>query len=304
MRCKDCEEIAKTLNNDGLCEFCAKRKALARYRKTEYKALKDIKGTRGYKIAMTKRRKIKEQRRESDVSEIENSTSKTENLKKNTTRDKYYLQVSDDIEKSFEEANLTKTYLNVDLENFIEMFYSLMQEDNYIADARKAEEIFNKTSIDLLHAIENSTWEDKEIQDIVYQEKALLELRRPTKTIICYYKMLEPVIEYLKGDTYFMELLDSLRINFIRNKDKIEKAEYFPRQTHLMAKEKQKNYNCSVMCYNLYGKQTLEELKANGGIWAKDENEAKRVFLRFINSSFPTITYNSDDIKIELNQEL
>lgn len=299
MKCKDCETTVKKVNKDGICAACSRRKSQRKYAGKKYIPLKDLKGTWQYDLAMRKRAE----------SINKNSKDNKENDKKlndigeESTKNKFFLQVSKDVDKSFKEEKLTKEYLDFNLENFIESFYSLMQEDNYIADAKKAEEIFNKTSIDFIHMIENCSWEDKEIQNIVYQEKALLELRRPTKTMLCYYKIIEPVVEYLKKDSQFMETFENSRIEFIKSKGKIEKGEYFPRQTHLMTKDKLKNYNCSVMCYNLYGNQGLQELKANGGIWAKDENEARKVFLKFINSSFPTITYNSDDIKIELNEE-
>lgn len=104
-----------------------------------------------------------------------------------------------------------------------------MQEDNYIQDAKKAEEIFNKTSVDFLHAIENCDWNETEMKNKLYREKALLELRRPTKKMIAYYNFIEPIIEYLKNDETFRNILNTTRMELPKFIEKVESGDYMPK---------------------------------------------------------------------------
>ena len=107
------------------------------------------------------------------------------------------------------------------------------------------------------------------MQSALLREKALLEIRRPTKTVLFYYNMIEKIIDYLKNDDTIISLLEELRENLINNKDKIETEVYRPRQSNIMkadivtTEHKAKKYNCSVPCYNLYGSTSIEILKAN-----------------------------------------
>ncbi len=222
---------------------------------------------------------------------------KPKETKDDDLKEKYYVEVTKDIKKSFKEEGLTDDYLKFNVKDFVETFMSLFEDNNYIADAKKAEIIFNKTSIDYLHSIENTDWNFEKMQDAMYREKALLEIRRPTKDIIYYCKMIQPIIDYLKQDADFIKLLE-LTKEYLDNKD--EKF-YIPKQSNIvkMTREPYKKYACSVSCYNLYGNKSVQVLNKEGGIWAKNKEDAKERFKNWLNTTFDTVTYKEKDIIIE-----
>lgn len=302
MICKDCEMESNKLNKKGVCAPCSRRIAMAKYKGIKYIPLKDIAGTREYKIAMKNRICLtKEYRNQKETKTVEIKIDKPETkFDKQDIKQKCYGDVKQDLNESFEQNNLSENYLNFDIQGFVETFYGLLQEDNYIEDARKAEEIFNNTSIDFLHSIEKCDWDSNEIQEKLYREKVLLELRRPTKKILAYYKLIEPIIDYIKKDNTIRNMLNDLRIELPKMKEQIEKGEYFPKQSNLMGATPTiyKKYSCSVMCYNLYGKQTKEKLDWRGGTWARSEADAKASFLRFIDTYFSGIKFDDKDILV------
>ena len=213
-----------------------------------------------------------------------------------SNRDKYYKQVYDDIKNSFEQSSLSEDYLRFDTKTFVEMFYSLLQEDNYINDAKKAESIFNRTSSDFLHAIEKCDWDSADITDKLMLEKALLEIRRPTKMILRYYEAIEPIIEHLKEDDSLMEMVSDLRIDLIDNEKAYTSTNYTPKQSKLAGG---KRYKCSVPCYGLHGQNTLDLFEVHDGMWGRDEEHVKNRFIDFLKRYFPNVKYKQEDIMIE-----
>lgn len=251
-----------------------------------------------------KESEIKDNIQQGIQEEIKEETKEEKEVKKvekNITelKEKYYIDVTKDIKKSFAEEGITEDYLKFNIKDFVGTFMSLFGENNYIAEAKKAETIFNKTSIDYLHSIENTDWDFEAMQDAMYREKALLEIRRPTKDVIYYSKMVQPIIDYLKQDEEFMKLLE-LTKQYIDNQDGEEKF-YIPKQSNLVKAEKEiyKKYACQVKCYNLYGNKTVKVLNKEGGIWAKNKEEAKDKFKNWIDRSFDTVTYKEKDIVVE-----
>ena len=212
-------------------------------------------------------------------------------------KDRYYIEVTKDIKKSFEKEGITDNYLKFNLKDFINTFASLFGDNSYLAEAKKAEMIFNKTSIDYLHAIEATDWDYSEMENAMFREKALLEIRRPTKDVVYYAKLIEPVIEHLKEDKKFIELLTLLQQHL--NEGKEDKKVYYNRQTNIPKVGSFKKYDCRVNCFNLYGNKTVKELVKEGGMWAKDEDDAKAKFKKWIDTTFDTVTYKEKDIIIE-----
>ena len=141
----------------------------------------------------------------------------------------------------------------------------------------------------------------EEMQEAMFREKALLEIRRPTKDVLYYSEMLEPIIEHLKEDKKLLELLELVKMHLEDKKDFIEDRTYFVKQSNLLRGETKpyKRFRCKVLCYNLYGNKNISELNKDGGIWARDKEDAKEKFKRWIETTFDTVTYKEKDIVIE-----
>ena len=213
-----------------------------------------------------------------------------------------------DVADAFKENNLTQDYLKYNnIPEFLDTFFSLLQEDNFLIDAKLGETIFNRLNFDYNHLIENGGWSMEDIIKGYSMQKCLLELRRPTKNILAYYSVLEPIVDYLKNDIKFKEILDNCRIQSNKVKEHLETPTYNSRESNLMLQESyvaEKNivkfdlFDCSVWCYNLYGNKSKQLFRADGGMRAKNEAEAKLKFKAFIRDKFPSVSYSDKDIMI------
>lgn len=303
MICKDCEMEVSKLTKNGICKQCQMRQYNCTYKGINYIPLKDLKGTKEYNVAMGKRYgkqgakiidltcKEQAQPEQKEIAEEVEQPKENDSLKS-----KYYMQVYQDAKKVFDENNLDINFLNkINLKDFIVMLTNLIENNDAVEDAEKALKIFNDLSTDYSHLIENSGWDEESMEKGYGLQKALLELRRPTKDFIYSYNSIKEIIDYLKQDDYLRALID-------RVKNSIEKdAMYRPRKSEIVAKEdfalKMKKYICSVQCYNLYGSRVRSELKTT--MDAVDEEQAKRKFQKFIIDKFTSIVYKDEDIRIE-----
>lgn len=311
MFCPDCELETDKLNYRGICERCYKRMTNKKYRGQEYKPLASIKGTKEYNRAMGKILKTIEEKKgkKPKMKPIATKTSETVFSKKEDLKSIYYGKVSKDIKNAFAENNLSEDYLKSNnLENFVETFLSLMQEDNnsFIIQCKKAEKIFNDLGKLYNHQKESYSWDEiDKINEISYAEKALFELRRPTKETLDAYIAIDDIISYLQKDEQFMELLKEVRINLKQRlenqKNKIYLSEVTSNLTDIEQKveNKLKLYNCKVWCFNLYGNPQKTLFTANNGVKARNEIDAKIRFKAFLQDKFPNITYKEADIIIE-----
>lgn len=304
LMCRDCEQETKKLNKDGICKACATRKANAKYVNKEYIPLKDIKGTREYKQAMSRRNTPAKSHRATETKDKEDNIV-------NNIKSSYYMKVSKDINKAFKEAGLDEDYIkNRNLDVWLETFYTLTRTENFITDAKKAESVFNNLYNLYRHSQENLDWNDIEkIQEISCIQKALLELRRPTKNMLDLYEVIDPLIVYLQQDDKFMKLLEDSRILMIKKVEAQADPKYHTNiESNLIdnsfvepsiIEKKNKLYDCTVWCYNLNGDPNRRLFRANNGISAKSEVEARLKFKRFLADKFSTVTYKDKDINIK-----
>lgn len=313
MICKDCgQEVDKINKNKGICLRCVTRMTNAIHRGKEYVPLLVVKETdpKAYNRAIARMNNTNnkgKKRNTSTVCDIATINPKTD---VNDFRNKYYKKVSEDITNAFNKAKITQSYLNYkNLDSFIETLYSLVQEDNFITEAKAGEQIFNNLSLLYRHSQENLDWtEIDKINDISYSLKALSELRRPTKELLDYYVTIDPVISYIKKDSELMRLLEEARINTMKKSENHENPKYYSEVDSSILPNKEfveltdnkiKVYDCTVWCYNLNGDINRRLFRASGGIFAKNQTEAKLKFKAFLKDKFATVTYKDKDINIE-----
>ncbi len=327
MICPDCG-IELTEDNKvrkgqhlGLCKRCAKRIESLKYlnRKNgtnkEYIPLKDLKyinpieynRVMGRRVAGIKREesKSKRGRPKKDISII--------NTNKEDLKLTYYSKVSKDLNKAFKEANINPEYTkNIDLPSWINTFIGLLDTDdatNFIMQCKKGEDIFNKMQSLYNHHKENLDWKDiDKINEIGFAEKALNELRRPTKELLDYYYSIDGIITYLRQDEEFMRLLRSAKEDLDIKKRRHENPKYyssvdsdFVDSEHVVeaTEPRTKIFDCTVWCYNLNGNPRKSLFRANGGIQARNEIDAKLKLKNFLSEKFPSVIYNDKDITIK-----
>lgn len=315
MICPDCEMEVTSLSTKGVCKQCSVRINQNTYLNKRdgtnkpYVPLKELKITNptAYNRVMGRRALSQKQ---TPAKKTKTETKEVKKEAKEDLRTIYYSKVAKDIESAFKEAKLTQDYLNhKNLDSWIETFFLMLQEDNFISDAVKGEQIFNKINLLYKHSKENLDWDNiDKINDISYAEKALSELRRPTKELLDYYNVIMPVVDYLKNDKEFMKLLEDSRLTMLQKSKNHENPGYYaevessivPTDYILgIANNKTKIYDCTVWCYNLNGDPNRRLFRANGGIFAKNEVEAKLRFKNFLKDKFATVTYKDKDISIK-----
>ena len=92
--------------------------------------------------------------------------------------------------------------------------------------------------IDYDHLLENTPFEDLEgMQRCNFLLKILLDLRRPTKEILDYYYVIDPVIDYLRKDKEFVRLLDEARIRLKQKSENHKDIGYYVRESNIVSRE-------------------------------------------------------------------
>lgn len=310
MICPDCEQEVEKLNKAGICKQCATRINQNAYLNRKegtnnpYIPLKDLKNINlsAYNKVMGRRKHKKEVKQTN--TKISDKTEKTSDL-----RNIYYTKVAKDINQAFEDNKISQDYLQYkSLDNWLETLYLLCLDENFITSAKQGESQFNKLACLYKHAQENLSWDDlTKINDISYAQKALSELRRPTKEILDYYEVLDPLVEYLKGNTLFMKLLNEARVKMIQKSNNHENPGYYTDIESDVVQgdfilgfrdSKTKIYDCTVWCYNLNGNPNRRLFRANNGFYAKNEIDARLRFKAFLADKFATVTYKDKDITI------
>lgn len=305
MICPDCEFETDKLTSQGRCKKCSTRFNQLNYMNKRdgtnkpYIPLKELVGTKEYNRVIAKR----------GVTPKKATKQTKQIIIKEDLRTKYYGKVSADLNKEFEKNKISKAYLEVDLPNWMETFWLLLQEDSVVLDAVKAGKVFDDLSYLYLHNQLNISWdnENKMLENSLY-EKAVLELRRPTKDFIIYWKVISDVINAIKNDSTLMETIrcarndlklkaQALRENPVYN---TEIDNELSTGNNIKVVEKNyKYYNIKVTVKGLYGHNYTETFKLDTPMYARGEDEAKRRFIEFMNEKFPGVKYKEDNIKVE-----
>lgn len=308
MICPDCELEVDKLNSRGICGDCYKRIYSCKGKGREYIPLKDIKGTVEYNRAMGRRLATRE-KRENSEKKINKKVIPVKEDKTEDVKIKYYAKVNKDLENEFKKENINKDYLKTDLPEWVETFWGLLQDDNIILDATKANKVFDSLSYLYLHNQLRVEWEDQStiLENSLYA-KALLELRRPTKDFINYWKSIAKVINYIKEDENLMALIQDCRNNCYVKKLEQDSPLYFTEidndlsqsmDNAVITDKEYKYYNIKVTVKGLYGHNYNETFKLDTPMYALSEESAKKKFIEFMNDKFPTVKYNPVNIKIE-----
>lgn len=308
MICPDCEFETDKLTTQGRCKQCTTRYNQTKYLNKRdgtnkpYVTLKELKITNP--IAYNRvvgRRKIGKSEKTKVTKELK--------ITNDDNKSKYYAKVSKDLEEEFAKNKIDKGYLDIDLTSWIETFWCLLQENSIVLDAVKANKVFDDLSYLYLHNQLNISWDNKEqILDNSLYQKAVLELRRPTKDFIIYWKIISEVIETIRGNETLMELIRNAR-NETKNKVTFfsDNPTYHTEVDSSMSQadnvkvvdKNYKYYNIKVTVKGLYGHNYTETFKLDTPMYAKSEEHAKERFIEFMNDKFPGVKYKADHIKVE-----
>ena len=245
---------------------------------------------------------------------IDKNTNGDKTIDENTTDENtkinYYSIVNKDISQAFKENNISIDYLNFNhLDNWISTLNSLIKSDSSgcIQSAKRAEQIFNEIFFNYNHCLEALTWGDDKIIKLGYMQKALCEIRRPTKEFLDLYSVIEPVISYIKNNKSLVNLIKTTYDN-MQYKSSFHEEHIFHSSVetdishsidNVVKDDNFKLYDCTVLCKNYRGSSNLKLIRAYGGIKSINVVKAKKAFKYFLNKNFPTIIYDDKDITIE-----
>lgn len=319
MICPDCGLEVDKLNRKGICKKCAIRKNQIDYLNRKngtnkpYTPLIEIKDENpSLYYRLIDRRKDNTISMSKTDTKTNNEITEESTEKSTNIRNKYYAKVAKDIKAAFDKANLSEDYLtHNDLDKWLETFYSLLQETNFVLDAKKGEQIFNDLFILYKHSQEDLDWGDiDKIQELGFAQKALSEIRRPTKELLDYYSALSPAIDYLKQDKEFMSIISKCRESMLKKSINHSNPKYHTNLDSIIAntdniivsEDYSKNIKLfygEVACFNLFGNKTKQIFRTNKGIYAKDLTDAKLKFKTFLANKFPSITYKDIDIELK-----
>ena len=305
MICPDCELETDYLNRSGICKQCAVRKTTITYMNKkngtnkEYVPLKDLKNTNPpeYRRAMGKRlgknweSQLKNKTKDYDIKEV----TKTNENSDNSLKNRYYSRVYKEVDEEFKKNNLTQDYIKYNLYDWYNTLWEILQDNNFIFEARQGERVFNGLQNKHRHIQESLDWADIEaINDENYLLKALAEIRRPTKELLDYYEPIEQVVEYIKSDKKLMKLLEDTRISLYKKYDNHENNGFMIEPTV----SRNKTYDCTVWCTNLNGNPNRQLFKTNSGIYAKTPKEAELKFRAFLQDKFASVRIEENTITV------
>lgn len=310
MICPDCELEVDSLNSKGICKQCGVRINQLNYMNKRdgtnkpYVKLKDLKYSDpiSYNRVMG-RRNIKNKKKKTEIIK----TKKVEKVENN--KEKYYIKVSRDLEDLFNKNSISKSFLDINLYDWMETFWMLLQENSVVLDATKAERVFNDLSYLYLHNQLSVDWEDTDtiLNNSLYA-KALLELRRPTKDFLGFWKVIVKIMNEIKNDENLMKLIQECRNECYDKKLMIENPVYHTEidnelsQTmvnSVVVDKDYKYYNIKVTVKGLYGHNYNETFRLDTPLRAFNENDAKERFLEFMKEKFTNVKFNENNIKIE-----
>ena len=325
-KCNDCEreyEDSFVGKKTQLCKICYNRYKNSNYLKKEYVKIKDLPLIEQEKVinaCMKKRTTLNKNKK------ITRNIVKKEQPKENIEDLEILNIVKNDIEEAFDMVGIPQDYLEFKkLPELIEMLFELVVSEKRINDAKEAEKAFNNIGTDYDHLIEAEAEDEEDMGRIIklsLMKNKLRQLRRPTKHIITYLDILEPVLlkikqypilvkeienankllheqihpmYYIKASQYAKEIVEE-------NSDKYKNI---TSETLNPLHSNKKHFNWQVSCFNLHGNPNRQQFISEKGIWANNITDAKFKIKKFLKDYFPNVTYMEKDLVIEedLNNE-
>lgn len=321
--CPDCEMEVDKLTKNNRCKQCDIRVTNSLNRGKEYIKLKDLKeiNPSEYNRAMSRRKSSKQKNK------IESSLKET---KSDLTYDLVVIgreakdEVSEDIEDFFRKKGISRVLQNPPLEAIFEWFYSLCQEDNFVKDLDLERQCYDTLIVNYMHELKTPSDDDLLYTKIGRKIGIIQQKRTPVDNELDKYKILEPVFNYLKKDSKFMQLLQDNRIallnllskqkdpKYISDTPSMQKYDYVmkpvdesePIVRKISSPNRQNRYSIKITkVKNLYGNPNYQEFIYNRSIFADSPEEAKSDFLNYLRRDFPNLIYNTNDIVVSLYSE-
>lgn len=323
--CKDCGQDYGRLTKDGICNYCARRRANCNYRKMDYIPLIKIKGTSEYNRAMGKRAS-------SEAKRIEEGRSLTQLVKKKPGRKpgtKSKVEEPKSNVKEMVEKDLTKYYTDkgilvkndfLPLEVIFEWFFGLCQKDNYMIDLDKRRQVYDMLIVDYLHELKNVNLTNRTyFADIGEKIAIIQQMRTPIDNEVDKYKVIEPVIQKIQENEDLMKLLVDTRIKllekcklqqdpkYISNTPSLQEHDFVIKSVteegpiRKISKPNLRNkYRAKILnVRGLYGNPNPQNFEYNLCLFANSIEEAKQNFIDYMKKNFSTLSYNMSDIVIE-----
>lgn len=315
--CKDCEreyEDDFVGTKTHLCKICYNRFKNSNYLNKEYIKIKDLplkEQDRVIKACMKKRATVN--KKKVIVKKTEKKVDKTNDIDST----EILSIVKKDIDLAFEKANVNQEYLKlIDLTKIIEDLFLIIADGTTVDNIKTAEDVFNNIKSDYDHLLEHTDVADTAtITEVAMMQKILSELRRPTKMIVTYFRILEPVISKIKQYPILVKEIENSnkKLKGLKNKYLVkastavmdivkENGEYtdIELQEELTPTMKnKKHFDWKVDCFNLYGNPNKTTFVSENGVWADDIIDAKFRIKQFLKDKFPNVTYMEKDIIIE-----
>lgn len=310
--CKDCGQDYGNLNRNGICFYCSRRKANFKYHKKEYIPLINIKGSKEYDRAMSKR--------------IGMTVKKETNTKETNTKEIIHNKiemkeiVEKDLEKYYKDKGITSNNNFISLEIIFEWFYSLCQEENYMIDLDKRRQIYDMLIVDYLHELKHANLDDRNYFADVGEKIAIVQqMRTPIDSEVDKYKVIEPVIQKVQKDDELMKLLMDVRIKllekikiqqdpkYISNTPSLQEHDFVIKSVteegpvRKISKPTLKNrYTAKILSVKgLYGNPISQPFYYKSSIFADSVEEAKQSFLKMMKKDFSNLFYKTSDVVIE-----
>lgn len=320
-KCKDCEreyEDAFVGTKTQLCKICYNRYKNSHYLKKEYIKIKDL--------PLIEQEKVIEgcMKKRTTLGKHKKAVKETVTLKKtcqvkedNIDVNQVLAVVKNDIDLAFEKANINQDYLKLtDLPQIIEDLFLIMVDGKTVDNMKTAEDVFNNIKSDYDHLMEHTSEKELgKIAEVGMMQKLLCDLRRPTKMIVTYYRILEPVISKIKQYPILVKEIENTnkRLNGLRHKYLVKAStavmemvkqsddyEDMELQEDLTPTFKnKKHFNWRVDCFNLYGNPNKSLFVSENGVWADDITDAKFRIRKFLEEKFSNVTYMEKDLIIE-----
>lgn len=328
--CKDCGQDYGKLTRDGICNYCARRRANCNYLKKDYIPLIKIKGTAEYNRAMGKRASSEAKRIEEGRS-IKQQVNKKKSSKKPGPKPKSEVvdkQVKSNIEEAVEK-DLAKYYTDkgilvkndfLPLEIIYEWFFSICQKENYMMDLDRRRQVYDMLIVDYLHELKHANLADRTyFADIGEKIAIVQQMRTPVDNEVDKYKVIEPLILKIQENEELMKLLIDTRIKliekckaqqdpkYISNTPSLQEHDYVIKSINdegpirKISKPNLKNkYQAKILnVRGLYGNPTPQTFFYSSSLFADSIEEAKQNFLEYMKRDFSTLIYKTSDVIIE-----
>lgn len=302
MKCPDCEQEVSQLVQGKRCKRCSRRLNNAKYQKKEYVPLKEIKGTSEYLRAMSRREGNKEEKIKVESKKKEKEpTEEYEKIKE---------KIQNEIEKRMKQVGVEQNLLNVPISIMIESFITLFRDNNYLVARKKMMNEYDVLISNRLHQL-IETEEIEDLNRIAIEQKIIQDKREPNKKELYLFQPFEKIIRNLSQNQDFMEELIESVEEYEKRKKEIENPKYITNEElenenmiykNELVKRKisdKKRYAVEITCTGLYGNKQKSKFIPKGGIYAENENEAKKRAKRILEQYFSNVEYDDSDIVVK-----